>query len=261
VGSAHPLKATGIPAALPRSQRLPRRPAVGRENLASTGPRRLPLSSLGATPHSLSYEWRAIICVMDLVERMADHASTDSWAVWEIDNGALTGEQSFPSATALDDVHGRAVIVALNPGGTESDLANRPRWSNFHASTGHNDIFLAHAFRGTPYWGAYMTDLHPSIWQSDSALVRPESYLVQLAVEDLMEKVNKLAAVETIVCIGGRCYREVSRRANRIERQTGISPDSILRITHYSGSASGKHGNSTSVYRALVHQELGLRES
>ncbi|WP_200331210.1 hypothetical protein [Leucobacter sp. L43] len=199
---------------------------------------------------------------MDLFAKMADHTSIDSWAVWELDDsGELTGKQTFPTANALEDVHGRAIIVALNPGGTETGLANRPKWSNFHAPAGHNDIFLAHAFRGTPYWGAYMTDLHPSIWQSNSALVRPESELVQLAVEDLIAKVNQLADVDTIVCIGGHCYREVSRRAKLIESQTGISPESILRITHYSGSASGKHRNSASVYRELVHQELGLRAS
>lgn len=90
-----------------------------------------------------------------------------SWAVWPInDDGLLTGEVTFPAEGAKRLLHGRAMIVSLNPG---SDRAGEgedttPDWANFHSPDRiHNDHFLAEAFLDTPFWGSYMTDLPPRI--------------------------------------------------------------------------------------------------
>jgi len=195
---------------------------------------------------------------------MASYAKTDSWAVWETGAaGELTGAQTFPTGTELNAIHGRAMIVALNPGGKLGDPPPEDALAlgNFHAARGHNDIFLAHAFHGTPYWGSYMTDLHPDIRESNSELVRPEAELIELAVRSLIEKANMLGAVEKIVCVGGVSYREISKRAELIEKETGIRRAALAKITHYSGGGAGavkKHKNDAVVYRQIVHKELGL---
>ncbi|WP_206448107.1 hypothetical protein [Agrococcus sp. KRD186] len=146
---------------------------------------------------------------MDLLQSLDAYRHEASWAVWETDDaGNVTGEPKFPLEAATESAHGRAMIVALNPGGTPStEHSVTPDWSNFHNSDSrHNDIFLAHAFVGTPFWGAYMTDLHPQLVESNSTLVRPEREEALRSVQSLITQARLLQSVEAIICLGpGSC--------------------------------------------------------
>lgn len=199
---------------------------------------------------------------MDLLGTMNDYAREASWAVWTCDGaGELTGDAAFPLDQARAQLHGRAMIVSLNPGSDKVDEIEpqRPDWSNFHSpDTKHNDLFLAKAFIGTPIWGAYMTDLHTGIAESNSALVSVGAIGVELAVQSLIAQAQLLGTVESIVCVGKRSFTSVRKHAPLIRQELGLRADTIVRIPHYSRSNAGVHKHSPEVYRALVRKGIGL---
>ena len=53
---------------------------------------------------------------VNLLERMAHFQGQASWAIWEPYSAReLTGRASFPLDFARKAIHGRAMIVSLNP--------------------------------------------------------------------------------------------------------------------------------------------------
>jgi hypothetical protein len=112
---------------------------------------------------------------VNLIEKMHPFRHEASWAVWATNvEGALTGDALFPKVQAEAAVHGRAMIVSYNPATVrEAADPNTLDWANFHSSAKrHNDLFLAAAFHGTPFWGAYMTDLHADIADPNLSAVK-----------------------------------------------------------------------------------------
>ena len=194
---------------------------------------------------------------MNLLQKMDAFRDQASWAVWRTDGaGALTGDVEFPLDAATEAANDRAMIVALNPGGISTPGASpTPDWSNFHnPNPKHNDIFLAHAFIDTPYWGAYMTDLHPDLVESNSGLVRPRREAVRSAVASLIDQGRILGSVETIVCLGAKCHSAVLGRRREIEAALGAVV--IARVPHYSRSNAGVHKHDAQRYRKLVLQAI-----
>ncbi|UKA63385.1 hypothetical protein [Arthrobacter sp. FW306-04-A] len=99
-----------------------------------------------------------------------------------------TSDISFP-AEGLDGVlHGRSTILGLNPG--ESSVERRP-WQNFHTAGRPNDHLLAEAFRDTPYWGAYMTDLVSEV-NSKSATLDLSGETIRRDIAVLVEQLQAL---------------------------------------------------------------------
>lgn len=194
-----------------------------------------------------------------LLEQMESNKREDSWVIWETDSsGDLTGAMPFPLAQARESIHSRAIIVALNPGGSPEDAENREDWGNFHSPNGkHNDRFLAHAFNGTPFWGSYIVDLHPDIIESDSGKVKVTPEALTKAVETLAAKIERLGSVSTVICLGGGATDAVRKNAALLEKKTGIKANSIHSIWHYSGG-NRMHKNNPETYRAHVHERLGL---
>jgi len=197
---------------------------------------------------------------MDLLDTMNHYAREASWAVWARDSaGELTGDAAFPLDQARTQLHGRAMIVSLNPGSDKADEIEhtKPDWSNFHSlATKHNDMFLAKALIGTKLWGAYMTDLHSDIAESNSALVRIGAPGVEIAVHSLITQAHLLGAVESIICVGKQSHASVRKHARLIEEELGLQADSIVGIPHYSRSNAGVHKHRPELYRALVHQAI-----
>lgn len=199
---------------------------------------------------------------MDLLETMSEFRREASWAVWETDPGGnLTGEMQFPLDQAPPVINGRAMFVSLNPG---SDRATEtaettPDWSNFHSQLPkHNDVFLAEAIVGTPFWGSYMTDLHPDIAESDSRLIRSKPEEIELSVLSLISQGQKLGDVKTLICVGNISFDSVIRYSSLLQTELGLPSGSIVRIPHYSRAAAGVHKHVASRYRALVHEALVL---
>ena len=202
---------------------------------------------------------------MNLLLTMDEYRREGSWAVWELDTfGKLTGTVSFPMYQARAAMHGRTMVVSLNPGTdrVSETAATTPDWANFHnPASKHNDIFLAEALFGTPLWGSYMTDLHPTIAESDSRLVRSKPDEIQIAVRSLIRQAQLLATVESIVCVGGKSYESVARHLVLIEQELGIPAESVIRIPHYSRANAKIHGHDSKQYRSLVHEAIGWSDA
>jgi hypothetical protein len=110
----------------------------------------------------------------------------------------------------------------------------------------------------TPFWGSYMTDLHPDIRESDSRLVRSRPEEIELAVRSLIRQAQLLGNVESIICVGATSFQSVSRHTELIHQELGLPSDAVLRIPHYSRANARVHGHDANRYRARVHEALRL---
>jgi hypothetical protein len=151
------------------------------------------------------------------------------------------------------------VLLGLNPGNAAKirpDGDPRHDYLNFHTGPKHNDHLIAEAFRGTDYWGSYMTDLYKVI-ESKSALVKDEP----TDVEDLISQIRTLnegGPVE-VIAFGARTFDALKKHPKTLDSSGLVK--GIRQIPHYSGANNGKHKADPTLYRELVHHALGLRQS
>lgn len=143
------------------------------------------------------------------------------------------------------------VFLGLNPGNVAK--AGVAPWSVFHTGSKHNDHFIAEALRGTPCWGAYMTDLFRQV-ESRSSLVRNNA-------ADLETLLTQIAAVNNgqpvhLIPFRGMAYESLRAREKRLADSGLVA--GITKIPHYSGSNGRVHKGNIDMYRALVHHELGM---
>lgn len=196
---------------------------------------------------------------MNLLDRMNRYSPEASWAVWErTPEGSLTGLATFPRDAATQ-LNPEAIFVSLNPAraGVGPGPDQAPDWANFHsANPKHNDIFLAHALVDTRFWGAYMTDLHPTIHESNSGKVKPTAEEIAEAVRTLVEQALELQEVRTVIGVGAVSYRTLLRHSPTIE--SAIPGVEILGIPHYSRANARVHRHKPDLYREIVHSRLGL---
>lgn len=196
---------------------------------------------------------------MDLLKRMDAYKREASWAVWDVDASGKVADPTFPLSQARSAIHGRAMLISLNPASIRAPLATLTTepWANFHSvDKRHNDAFLADALVGTDLWGCYMTDLHPNISESDSRLVRARAEDLRLAVESLIEQAELLDAVRLIVCVGRQSYKSVKRFRDALEDRIGLPQESLVSIPHYSRANGGVHKHSIQRYRELIAAAL-----
>lgn len=181
-----------------------------------------------------------------------------SWAVWrdpESGQFSKTSDVSYPGDdVARKHAHARVIILAMNPGNDQS----RGNWSNFHHSWTSRDQLLAEACRGTGLAGALMTDLFYDQFESDSAALNVSG--AAAGVARLLEIVGASGETDPlIVCLGGRTYEGMQNGLAELRKSQVVPvPDevSFVKVTHYSGSAAGKHKHDPQRYRSIVHEEL-----
>jgi hypothetical protein len=171
----------------------------------------------------------------DLVRRK--HGRHASWAVWA---EARTGPKSNvadlrvldpdQNRTLLDTLRTDVVMLGLNL----SRYQPPGDFANFHdpRPTGQ-DYKIRYAFAGTPYYGAYMTDLIKDFVMLESGDVlrslaaHPE--LVAPHVRTLLEELDDVGATRpTVIAFGNDAYRLARRH---------IPPSHYPRltaVTHYS---------------------------
>lgn len=105
-----------------------------------------------------------------------------SWAVWD-----EPGDKPKSNTNGMNWVNDSNLLSILNTGfvfvgrngagthGTQDGHFEQP-WANFHSGYSYqNDYKMRYAFRGTRYWGSYMTDIIKNYNESDSNSMR--SYL------------------------------------------------------------------------------------
>ncbi len=188
----------------------------------------------------------------ELIKRK--HGGYSSWAVWapaKAGPKSNVGDMSVLDLTInpslLETLRGAVVIVGLNI----SRSFNEP-FRNFHdPSPNANDFKLRFAFTGTPYYGAYMTDVvkdvaivksldlvrylreHPSVIDTQMATFRDE--LCDLG-----------CAKPTILALGSATHRLLLKH---------LVPDeyrALVRLTHYA------HYMGQEQYRDTVAAQLSL---
>jgi len=160
---------------------------------------------------------------------------------------------SFPIGDLDEVLHARSVILALNPG--ESSVERRP-WQNFHTSPRHNDHFLAEAFRETPHWGAYMTDLLTEV-NSKSNTLDLNAATIHRDVAVLVEQFQALSAVDPLVIVLGRKAGQAFKEHETVlAAALGLASVRWVEVPHYSAANARVHGNNPGKYRQLVLNRL-----
>jgi len=183
------------------------------------------------------------------------HGAHAGWAVWseptagpKSNVGDLDVLDPDRNPTLLQTLRNDVVMLGLNLA-RETPPAGSLR--NFHdRSSKGQDYKIRYAFSGTPYWGAYMTDLIKKIVELKSRNVmrevRADPSLMPENVQWLLEEFDDLQCASPIViAFGIQAYRLAIRDipSNRYTRLVGVR--------HYSDYISKED------YRARVLAELG----
>lgn len=207
--------------------------------------------------------------------RMQQYAGHASWAVWgravPAPDQFATGDSSqanlqLPADDGTDALlHGRAVLLGLNPGNAAQRLHQLlGDWYAFHSGSDRipagfrysNDHLIAEACRDTGLWGAYMTDLFPTLVESASGevaeQVRTDPRWVRRSISAFSAELEELAVPQppVLVCFGDRVLGYARAFL------TSYPADRIVGVTHYSGAAAGKHRHDARLYRELFHAAL-----
>lgn len=185
---------------------------------------------------------------------MAPYEMTASWAVWPpSESYDRMSEISFPGGDLDGVLHARSIILGLNPG--ESSVERRP-WQNFHTAPRHNDHFLAEAFRDTPHWGAYMTDLLTEV-NSKSNTLDLSDKTIHRDVAVLVEQLQALGAADPLVIvIGKKTANAFKKHEPVLAGALGLTSVRWVPVPHYSAANGALHGNSPDKYRRLVLEAL-----
>jgi hypothetical protein len=124
------------------------------------------------------------------------------------------------------------------------------RFRNFHDSNpSANDFKIRFAFTGTPYYGAYMTDIIKNVQMVRSAELlqhlRNCPSVVRSSVEVFREELTDLRARRpTILAFGSEARALIARNLSPLEYSR------LIRLTHYS------HRISKEKYRDTVLSQI-----
>ena len=124
-------------------------------------------------------------------------------------------------------------------------------FGNFHdAKAEGQDYKIRFAFTGTPFYGAYMTDIIKGVVMLKAGdlmrFLAANQHVVAESVERLLEEFDDLKSESpTVIAFGGSAHLLAAKHlpANRYSR--------LVRVTHYS------HYISATAYRERVLGELG----
>lgn len=162
-----------------------------------------------------------------------------SWAVWshaapgepaKARIGDLTVLDPDQETGLLDELNPDVVLLGLNASSRGAEMEPRP-WGNFHDPSGDaQDYKIRFAFRDTPYWGAYMTDVFIDLPETDSKKVRkwraenPEEVAAHLV--RLEQELDVLGTDPLLVVFGDLAYASLPRAFRRDRR--------VVKVDHYS---------------------------
>ena len=186
----------------------------------------------------------------DLIKRK--HGTYASWAVWgEPTGGPKSGMGDLAvldpdlHPTLLETLRNDVVMLGLN-----RSRSVQGTFLNFHPQYSEaQDYKIRYAFAGTPYYGAYMTDLIKELFEVKSGnLMRQlaaNPSLVSKNIQWLLEEFDDLGCTApTLIAFGGDTYLLAAKHfpPDRYSR--------LVRVTHYS------HYISKEEYRHRVLAQL-----
>jgi hypothetical protein len=179
------------------------------------------------------------------------HGEYASWAVWAESTGkpkSNMGELSqFDKPDIIDQLKSNVIMIALN----FSRNINPTPFINFHdANPRANDYKIRYAFKGTPYWGAYMTDVIKSHVEVDSSQVmkylKSHPGVVTKNFEILREEFADLGADRPLILAFGNDTYQLLK-----DNLTPEEYSQLIRLTHYS------HQISKEKFREMAFERLG----
>jgi hypothetical protein len=183
------------------------------------------------------------------------HGPYASWAVWAESDGKpksnmgdLTVLDPDKNQALLGKLRGDVVMLGLN-----LSKGQPPTFADFHpAKPVGNDYKIRYAFTGTPYYGAYMTDIINGVICLKAAdLMRhlaANPHIVTESVKLLLEEFEDLnSGPPTIIAFGCSAHFLAARHL------PADSYSRLVRVTHYSVRMS------QTAYRELVLRELAAQ--
>jgi len=180
-----------------------------------------------------------------------------SWAVWAPRGGSEPAKAHIGDLDVLDPdtnpdllatLRPDIILLGLNASSRGTDQELEP-FRNFHDPDRHGqDYKLRRVLAGTPWWGAFMTDVIEGYPQTDSKLV---ARYVRANPNAVREQVDRLET--QIADLGVRAPLLVALGASAYEHATEFFGDRhrITRITHYS-SAIGPDSYRNEVLAAIA---------
>lgn len=182
-----------------------------------------------------------------------NYGKVASWAVWA-EQGATpksnVGDLSvFERSDILNIINPGYVFVGLNVAGT-GEVLDLPIWSNFHSDYHtHNDYKLRYALKGTPYWGAYITDIikrhSDSNGEDVMKFLKNNPDVLRDNIRSFKEEIRCLGTKPVLIAMGGKAHRILSENLN--------AEYTIVPIKHYSYTISKEN------YRREVLEALSGR--
>lgn len=142
-----------------------------------------------------------------------------SWAVWASEGknpkekiGDLRVLDHEENPTLLETLHGKAILLGLNI----SRRIERPL-GNFHDPRPMaTDFKIRYALRGTPYWGAYMTDIIKDFEEKASGkmmdFLRGNGDFEKYSILKLREEIEVLGVSNPLLVAFGRDAEKVAKR-------------------------------------------------
>jgi flagellar biosynthesis regulator FlaF len=183
------------------------------------------------------------------------HCLVASWAVWG-DFGDRPNE-NMGNLDVLDPEKNPALLDELKPNvimiGLNVSREIEGSFKNFHAP---GPVFkVRYAFRDTPYYGAYMTDLIKNHIEVDSGIVgetlksKPEQ--IEESFREFRQEMADLKTDRPIIfAFGDRVHNLLSRHLDRSEYAH------LIRLRHYSDRRKNKENYKTEVIERI--REAGL---
>jgi len=177
------------------------------------------------------------------------HGRYASWAVWadasEKPKSNMGDVSHFKNESVLSLLKNDVVMVGLNI----SRAFSEP-FVNFHDPNPRaNDFKIRYAFKDSPYYGAYMTDIIKFLKEVDSKRVmkylteHPET--IQLNVRTFRDEMHDLKATAPVILAFGRnAYKILSVNLNKTEYSK------LIKLTHYS------HQIGKEAYKEAVLKEI-----
>jgi hypothetical protein len=178
------------------------------------------------------------------------HGSYASWAVWadasEKPKSNMGDVSHFQNNRVLSLLKNNIVMVGLNI----SRPVSEP-FINFHDPHPRaNDFKIRYAFKGSAYYGAYMTDIIKFLEEIDSKNVmkylreRPE--IIENNLRTFREEMQDLKArAPVILAFGKDTHTLLSENLSTNEYRK------LIKITHYS------HQIGKEAYKEAVFEEIG----
>src|SRR5258708_37840163 len=155
----------------------------------------------------------------------------------------------FENERVLSFLKNNIVMVGLNISRSGSEPNSKP-FRNFHSPDSRaNDFKIRYAFKDSPYYGAYMTDiikLHEEVEAKEvMKYLKEHPEIIEKNLEIFRQEMQDLKATAPLILAFGKdSHRLLSQNLNRNEYCK------LIRLTHYS------HWISKETYKKTVLKQI-----